>query len=96
MVAIVREHRIDAEYDRAADVLYVSLGTPRESEGEDRPAGVVLRYGMDDNRPSGVTVIGFAENGWSRHKIKLAKIVSSHLSVSSSEVRSALERVASL
>ncbi|HEY5306254.1 MAG TPA: hypothetical protein VIJ52_06270, partial [Pseudolabrys sp.] len=50
------------DFDRLADVLYISAGPPVPDEGEDRPSGIVLRYGMDTSAPTGVTVIGFQHN----------------------------------
>ena len=78
--------RVRAGYDKGADVLYLSLGNPREDEGEDRPFGVVLRFDANDEKPSGVTVIGYVDNGWANNLQKLAEIVSEHLSVSPSEI----------
>jgi hypothetical protein len=78
--------RVHAGYDRGADILYLSLGNPRDDEGEDRPFGVVLRYDIKDEKPSGVTVIGYIDNGWRDKLQDLAIIVGNHLSVNPSEV----------
>jgi hypothetical protein len=92
VLSIDKERQICADYDRGADVLYIALGLPREDEGEDRPRGIVLRYGADDDRPSGVTIIGYVGNGWSREVGRLAKIITSHLSVDSEEVIRVIKR----
>jgi uncharacterized protein YuzE len=43
-------------YDADADVLYLSLGTPREGYGEETPEGHFLRYD-DQDRFCGITLI---------------------------------------
>jgi hypothetical protein len=55
------------DFDHASDVVYVSLGEPVPDEGEDRPGGIILRYALRDNSPSGVTIVGFARNGWNQN-----------------------------
>ncbi len=82
--------RIRAGYDKGADVLYLSLGRPRDDEGEDRPGGVVLRFDINDGEPSGVTVIGYSGNAWATNRQQLAEIVGNHLSVDPSEVIEAI------
>ena len=81
----------EAHLHRAADVLYLSLGAPRDDEGEDCPDGVVLRYGMNDDLPSGVTVIGYSFFGWAENRLQLAEIVANHLSVKTGDVISLIE-----
>ena len=46
-------------YDKANDVLYLSVGPPRPSYGEDLRDGIVARYDMDTDEMTGVTVLGF-------------------------------------
>jgi hypothetical protein len=81
------------DYDRAADVLYVSLGRPVPDEGEDRPRGIVLRFAVEGDRPTGVTVIGFRRNGWNNDLHSLSKLISRHLTIDSNGVLEVLERV---
>jgi|SRR5271166_2404916 len=88
------KRQLHADYDLGADVLYIALGRPREDEGEDMPDGIVLRYGADDNRPSGVTVIGYIKNGWSRNVGALAKIVTAHLSTEREQAIRVIKRAA--
>ena len=45
-------------YDEDADVLYLSVGTPRAALGVDIGDGVVLRYDVVSNEGVGVTLIG--------------------------------------
>jgi Protein of unknown function (DUF2283) len=89
MVAAV-QHRtasLIADYDRDADVLYVSVGEPRPGFGEDGPDDVILRYDQDHRQPSGVTVLGFHENGWSGRTQALAAIIAQHVRVSEAEAQ---------
>ncbi|MFO1247006.1 MAG: DUF2283 domain-containing protein [Alphaproteobacteria bacterium] len=78
---LVRRPQLQADYDRDSDVLYLTLGSPRPGEGEQKPKGVVLRYSMDTEIPIGVTVIGVRSNGWTTHVSELASIVASHVDV---------------
>lgn len=78
------------DYDYDADVLYVSLGKPRPDEGEDRPSGIVLRYGIGDDLPTGVTVVGFRYFGWHNNKRRLAEVISNHLGISRDQIESAI------
>lgn len=71
------------DYDRMADVLYVTLGRPVPDEGEDRPRGIVLRFAIKDDFPSGATVIGFRRNKWDKELLTLSEIIGSHLMVDS-------------
>ncbi len=49
---------LEWDYDAEADVLYLSLGTPRAAEGVDVGEGVVLRYDPEQREVVGLTVIG--------------------------------------
>lgn len=46
------------DYDREADVLYLSIGEPRPAVGEETPEGHVLRYGEETGELCGLTLIG--------------------------------------
>jgi hypothetical protein len=96
MVAITkvgRTPRLMADYDRHADVLYLTLGQPVSDEGEDRPRGIVLRFAVKNDTPSGVTVIGFSRNNWPSHVLELSSIVSQHLRIDPLEVDRAINRI---
>lgn len=80
------------EYDHLADVLYVSLGPPEPDEGEDRERGVVLRFAVKDNHPTGVTVVGLRRNQWNDRLAELAQIVAAHLDTDDVPVMFAMER----
>jgi len=45
-------------YDDEADVLHLSVGTPRAATGVDIGDGVVLRYDEAANEVVGVTLVG--------------------------------------
>jgi hypothetical protein len=81
------------DYDRTSDVLYVSRGKPVPDEGEDYPEGVVLRFAVKDNQPSGVTVIGVRRGGWHNRLNELSVIIARHLKVGAQPTHDALERV---
>ena len=78
---IASARKIVADYDSTADVLYLSLYPPEPGEGEDEPDGIVLRYGMTDDAPCGVTIVGYRSNNWPDATRRLAQIVGSHLSM---------------
>ncbi len=46
-------------YDRAADVLYLTLDTPKEGIDEEVSAGVFVRLDAKTRRAIGVTIIDF-------------------------------------
>lgn len=80
MAALNRRNRhLTADYDRMADVLYITIQPAIADEGEDGPHGVILRYGMANNTPTGATIVGFGRNRWSERVDALARIVAAHL-----------------
>ena len=84
---------LSADYDRDADVLYISVGAARPSEGEDLERGIVARYPFDD--PShvwAVTIVGYKANGWAPQVNMLAKRVASLLSASDFETAAVIRR----
>jgi hypothetical protein len=81
-----------ADFDTEGDVLYVSLGQPVASYGEEQPEGIVLRWAYTDNRPSGVTVIGYRQYWLGRRKA-LAERVGKHLGVAAQTVKVEISRV---
>ena len=50
--------RANWDYDDEADVLYLSVGSPRPAVGVDIGDGVVLRYDEETREVIGLTVIG--------------------------------------
>ena len=46
------------DYDKEADVLYLSVGEPRSATGVDIGEGVILRYDEAKNELVGLTLIG--------------------------------------
>ena len=59
---------IRADYDRHADVLYVALDEPRPAISEEGRDGLIYRFAMDDDRPCGVTVLGFKDTWFGRER----------------------------
>ena len=49
---------IDWEYDEEADVLYLSVGTPKPAVGVDIGSGIVVRYDEANNEVAGLPVLG--------------------------------------
>ena len=95
MVALKKVHApsIRANYDRDADVMYVTFGDYQPGFGDDGDDDVILRFADADGAPSGATIIGYAELGWPDRKDRLSEIVSRHLGVRPSEVSKALAAV---
>ena len=85
-----RHKSVTVDYDRAVDVLYLTLGPPSPVEGAGLPRGVELDFSPLDGSPSGVTVIGYARNSWHDAVGDLADIASSHLGVAPEPVLSAI------
>lgn len=83
---------IVADYDRAADVLYISRGNPRPDEGEDFVRGIILRFAMDNSQPSGATVVGFVHNRWRSDIGGLANKLSKHLRAPAPEIEKAIRK----
>jgi hypothetical protein len=84
---------LSLDYDGEADVLYAHVGAPVPSEGEDRPRGIVLRFSMKDDAPTGVTVLAFRRNNWHKDLKKLSEIISDHLAIDVMGVRDDLQRL---
>jgi uncharacterized protein YuzE len=53
-----KPERLTWDYDAEADVLYLSVGTPRPAEGVDIGEGVVVRYDPAEHEVVGLTVVG--------------------------------------
>ena len=51
--------KIKYNYDTANDVLYISVGEPRLSYGDDLFDGITARYDMNTNEFTGVTILDF-------------------------------------
>ncbi len=88
MTHMAKVGRINAEYDRDADVLYLALDLPRPAESEETPEGLVLRYDAETDEPCGVTVLRLG--AWKDRQEQLSRSVSGFLGVPSHDVRSAL------
>jgi len=61
-IPLVDDTDVSSAYDEDADVLYVTIGTPRKCLGEEIAPGVVERRDLqDESIIGGVTFIGFRE-----------------------------------
>ena len=81
---------VTADFDSSADVLYLTLGSPRPDEVADQIDDILLRVGIDDDEPSGVTVLGYRADGWPQHSEKLATIAAAHLLTDSGSILKAI------
>ncbi len=54
---------------------------------------MILRYADSDNQPSGVTVVGFRQDGWAAKTRELAAIIANHVGVSATEAREIVEKL---
>lgn len=89
----VNRPALTADYDREGDVLYIAVGDPRPSEGEDLERGIVARYPFDDPANAwGITIIGFNANGWDNKIDELTLKIGNLLAVSRSDVGAIIRR----
>jgi hypothetical protein len=79
---------IVANFDDEEDVLYVSLGRPVPSYGNERD-GLIYRFSYDHDSPSGVTIVGFSQC-WAARKTELFVKIGKFLHVSSALVGGAV------
>lgn len=76
---------IDIDYDKIADVLYVSLGEPdRRAHSSEGPEGVIWRTSPEGIR-QGVTIRNF-HLWWEERRAELVDLISNELDVSKSEL----------
>ncbi|MBF8264441.1 MAG: hypothetical protein HW384_305 [Dehalococcoidia bacterium] len=53
-----KKEEINWEYDKEADVLYISIGEPGKAVGLDVGEGVIVRYDEKKRDVVGLTIIG--------------------------------------
>lgn len=53
--------KTNINYDINNDVLYISFGEPRPSYVENYDEGILLRYDMDTDELSGITILDFTK-----------------------------------
>jgi len=56
-----KKENLDWEYDEEADVLYISIGKPREAVGVDIGEGAIIRYVEETGEVVGLTLTGVKE-----------------------------------
>ena len=62
MGATLRQNdELDVTYDRAADVLYLSIGNPAPALTKGAENGLLIRFDPATNRVVGVTVLNYEE-----------------------------------
>ena len=55
------KHNLDWDYDGAADVLYISVDSPKPAVGIDIGGGVVVRYDEVHGEVVGLSIVGIRE-----------------------------------
>ena len=77
------------DYDRDADVLYITSGPPRPGYGDEGEDDIIFRFAESDGVPIGATIVGYEALDWPQRRFRLYKIVANHLRLAESEVASA-------
>lgn len=55
------KHNLDWDYDGEADVLYISVDTPKPAVGVDIGEGIVVRYDETRGEVVGISILGIRE-----------------------------------
>ena len=55
---VEKPERVDWEYDKDADVLYISFGKPKEALTMDLGSGILARYDKNSHDMVGFTITG--------------------------------------
>lgn len=55
------KNKLNLNYDKDNDVLYVSMGKPKPSYCEEDLNGVLIRRSFQNNKYSGVTIMDFSK-----------------------------------
>lgn len=77
---------LTVDYERSVDVLFITLGPTRPVEGDGLADGLELDFDLEDGKPCGVTVVGFARNGWSGRHDELARATAKHLGLDAAPI----------
>jgi len=56
-----KKENLNWDYDKEADVLYISIGEPRKALGVDIGEGAIVRYVEETGEVVGLTLIGVKE-----------------------------------
>lgn len=54
--------KMKIDYDRDNDILYISFGKPRPSYVEEMDSNFLLRYDMETDHLTGITIINFSKH----------------------------------
>ncbi len=54
-----QKNDVSINYDKKNDILYISLGEPLPSYGDEKYDGIVFRYSFIDERLTGFTILDF-------------------------------------
>jgi len=83
---------IQSDYDADSDVLYLSKGEPQSALTESSPEGLLLRYGIKDHVPCGITVLSY-KGDWQDYHDLLTLRVTDFLGVAKAAAKRALESI---
>jgi uncharacterized protein YuzE len=76
-----KKNKIKWDYDAEADILYISIGNPRNAEGVDIGEGTIIRIRHDTKEIIGVTILNPLNRTLStligKHKLTYKKKTSS-------------------
>lgn len=71
-----RKKEFILDYDKIADVMYITLYPPVPSEGEENKHGIEIDYSIENGFPCGMKIIGYKRYGWTRKADTLASCFS--------------------
>lgn len=63
--------KTNVNFDTKNDVLYISFGDPRPSYAKTHDEGVYIRYDMDTDELTGITIVDFTKKAESLRKLNL-------------------------
>lgn len=86
--------KLTVNYDRRGDVLYLAVGAPVPAWVDEGDDGLAYRFAYADDRPCGVTVVGFRHAHWPQRLDELSAMVAGRLPVRQESVHKALASVA--
>jgi uncharacterized protein YuzE len=75
-------NKVRINYDKFADVLYILLGPSRPSYAEEVDDGFYIRYDMETDEITGITILDFSKRGLN----DIAEIISAENIMSKEEV----------
>jgi len=81
------------DYDKRADVLYITTVPPVPSEGEENNNGIEIDYSIKDGNPCGIKLIGYKKLGWERKSEDIINCVSTNLNTTKKYASSMVQKI---